>query len=120
MRTILYVDDEHINRFLFARNFQKYFNVLLADSGENGLNIYTNTNIDAVVSDMKMPGMNGIEFVRKIKELDTNMPCFILTGYDITLEINTAIKTKILEGYFQKPLNVQIIKETISSAIQKD
>lgn len=120
MRTILYVDDEQINQLIFERNLNKDFNVLVAGSGEDGINVYQNSDIDVIVSDMKMPGMNGVEFVRKIKELDTHIPCFILTGYDITPEIHTAIKTKMLEGYFQKPLNVQKIRAAIINATPND
>jgi len=62
--TILYVDDEPINLELFEMNFQKRFNVLKALSGAEGLKILeSKADISFVVSDMKMPGMSGLEFI---------------------------------------------------------
>lgn len=119
MITILYIDDEQLNLFLFKQNFNKEFNVLLCDSAEEGLDIYSknNSEIDIVISDMKMPGINGVDFIRKIKKLDSKIPCFILTGFDITPEIHKALKNKILEGYFQKPFDIQNIRTTIYNIV---
>lgn len=113
--TVLYVDDEPINLFLFSQIFEKKYKVITAESGYTGLNIIEkNPNIDVVISDMKMPGMNGIEFIQKAKELYSNIHYYILTSYDITPEIDTALRTGLIDKYFQKPFNLQEIESTIS------
>lgn len=116
--TILYVDDEPINLFLFSQIFEKKYKVITAESGYAGLNmIEKNPNIDVVISDMKMPGMNGIEFIQKAKELYSDIHYYILTSYDITPEIDIALKTGLINKYFQKPFNLQEIESTISEKL---
>jgi len=116
--TILYVDDEPINLFLFSQIFEKKYKVITAESGYAGLNmIEKNPSIDVVISDMKMPGMNGIEFIQKAKELYSNIHYYILTSYDITPEIDIALKTGLINKYFQKPFNLQEIESTISEKL---
>ena len=115
---ILYVDDEPINLMLFKVNFQDSFVVHTTDSGENGLNILRdNPNIAALISDMKMPNMNGVEFIRKAKSELPSLPCFILTGFDFSDEITTAMKEKLVIKSFSKPYDKSEIENHILSNI---
>lgn len=118
LATILYVDDEPTNLMLFNINFKKKYNVLTALSGEEGLQILANNpQTKVVVSDMKMPGMNGIEFISQAKKKYPNIVFYILTGYDITPEIAQAIKDKLINQYFSKPFNIALIDESICSSL---
>ncbi len=104
--TILYVDDEQINLELFKVVFKSAFEVLVANSALLGLEILdTNPEIKVVISDMRMPGMNGIEFIKKAKLNYTNIVYYILTGYEISDEIKEAIETNLINKYFKKPFN---------------
>ncbi len=117
--TLLYVDDEIINLKIFEINFKGRFEVITALSGYAGLEkLHENSDISIVISDMKMPGMNGIEFIRKAKELYPNVIFYILTGYDITEEIRTALHNKVIHRYFKKPFNVLEIEANIRQAIE--
>ncbi|HRW63962.1 MAG TPA: response regulator, partial [Bacteroidales bacterium] len=112
--TLLYVDDEPMNLKLFEINFRKKFNVLTAESGNEGLEILkSNAEIIIVISDMKMPGMNGIEFIRKAKIDFPKIRYFILTGFDITEEIADALNERLIHKYFRKPFNIREIEESI-------
>ena len=65
---ILYVDDEPTNLLLFKIHFQKKYTVLTGNSGSDGLALlHSNPEVVVVVSDMKMPGMNGIEIIKAAK-----------------------------------------------------
>jgi len=115
---VLNVDDEPINRMLFQSVFKNKYRVLTAESGSSGLEILQdNRNIDVVISDMKMPGMNGIEFINKARELFPEKSYFILTGFDITPEIQKSLDTGSICKCFRKPLNMKEIEETINSKI---
>jgi response regulator RpfG family c-di-GMP phosphodiesterase len=115
--TILYVDDEPINLKIFDINFRKNFNILTALSGTEGLEkLKDNKDIIVVISDMKMPGMNGIEFIKTAREQHSHVFYFILTGYDITHEISEALDNNILQKYFRKPFNIKEISEAILNA----
>ena len=119
-RTILYVDDEEINLMLFEINFKEKFNVIIADSGSGGLRILEKLpDITIVISDMKMPGMNGIEFIKKAKKLYPNVVYFILTGFEITNEISSALKNKLINDYFKKPFNMREIEASINLSLSK-
>ncbi|HAF30028.1 MAG TPA: response regulator [Bacteroidales bacterium] len=112
--TLLYVDDEPLNLTLFKHNFKNKFNVLIAESGEDGLKqIKTNPEIDAVISDMKMPGMNGVDFIKQAKKDFPHISYFILTGFDINEEIAEALNEKLILKYFRKPFNIKEIETSI-------
>lgn len=118
--TILYVDDEPINLMIFSINFKNKFNVITALSGEEGLEkLAEESSISVVISDMKMPRMNGIEFIRTAKADFPNVIFFILTGYDITSEIAHALNEKLINHYFSKPFNVNEIEKAINDSIAK-
>jgi len=117
-KTILYVDDEDTNLLLFKINFQKKFNVITGISGFEGLDyLRNNPSISIVISDMKMPGMNGLEFIRQAKQEFPNVKFYILTGYDITPEIETALDENLILKYFSKPFKIKEIEESIEEVI---
>ncbi len=113
-KTLLYVDDEPINLKLFALNFKNKFNVLTAESGAEGYELLKkNPQTSVVISDMKMPGMNGIEFIRLAKKDFPEISYFILTGFDITEEIADALNERLIHKYFRKPFNMKEIESSI-------
>jgi len=115
---ILYVDDEEINVQLFEINFSKNFDVITGSSGYEGLELLEkNPGIKVVVSDMKMAGMNGVEFIKNAKPKYQNIACFILTGYDITNEIKTAIDDNLITKYFRKPFDYKEIEKSIFDVV---
>lgn len=116
--TILYVDDEPINIMLFELNFKRNYNVITATSGHEGLEkLHSNIGIKAVISDMKMPSMNGVEFITKAKNNFPNISYFILTGYDVNEVILNALNTKLIVKYFRKPFNTNEIELSIKEVI---
>lgn len=115
---ILYVDDEKINLELFALVFKNKFNVITVDSGFEGLEkLEENKDICVVISDMKMPEMNGIEFIKNAKKKFDNLVYFILTGFEITEEIADALNEKLINRYFKKPFNSKEIENTINDVL---
>jgi CheY-like chemotaxis protein len=91
--TLLYVDDEDINLFLFEKSFSSLYNVITANSGEEGLMKLANYSNDiiVVITDMRMPGMDGIMFIRKAKETFNNIAYYVLTAFNYNDEINKAL-----------------------------
>jgi two-component system, response regulator, stage 0 sporulation protein F len=117
--TILYIDDEPLNLMIFEEIFSENYNILLAQSGIDGLNLLkSNKDIQVVISDMKMPGMNGLEFIINAKEEYPEYAYFILSGYNITPEIAKAIDNKLILDYFIKPLNIEKIESSLKKVIK--
>jgi two-component system, response regulator, stage 0 sporulation protein F len=112
--TILYVDDEPINLMVFTKVFERKFQVLTAESGFKGLDVLKeNPHIELIISDMKMPRMNGIEFITEAKALYPHIHYYILTGYEITSQIQDALANGLIIKYFRKPFNMMEIEKTI-------
>lgn len=113
---VLNVDDEPINGMMFRSVFKDKYIVFTAESGSAGLDILSeNKDIDVVISDMRMPGMNGIEFIKIAKDLYPGIRCFVLTGYNVTPEIQKSIDSGLLCECFVKPLNMKEIEESIQA-----
>jgi two-component system, response regulator, stage 0 sporulation protein F len=116
--SILYVDDEPVNLMLFEQLFRRKHTVHTADSGFTGLEVLkANPEIAVIISDMKMPGMNGIEFIRQAKIFFPKKLFYILTGYEITPEIQHALESGLISKYFQKPFNMTDIEHSIMAEL---
>jgi len=113
---ILYVDDEEINLFLFQKRFEDTLDVLTAESGEEGLEkLKANASkIKAVISDLRMPGMNGLEFIGTAKKEYNHISYYILTGYEFSEDLQDAISNKLIEDLFRKPFDFEQILEAVS------
>lgn len=111
---ILYVDDEPINLKLFQIIFSKIYEVIIVDSADDALKILDNNlDITFIISDLCMPGMNGLEFITNAKIKYPEKKYSLLTGFHMNEEIQNALETGLIEEYFIKP----IIKEKILSYI---
>jgi len=116
---ILYVDDEIVNLQLFQLIFSNKYEVFTAENGLKGLEMLENNhNVSIVISDMKMPFMNGIEFIQKSKAKYKKISYFILTGYEITNEIQEALNLGLIVKYFRKPFNKSEIDSEIELALK--
>lgn len=111
---ILYIDDEEINVQLFQILFSINYEVLTGYSGFDGIEILDkHPDTAVVISDLKMPAMNGIEFIKKAKEKYPDKKYYILTGFEITSEIQEALDSDLIHKYFRKPFNFQEIEMAI-------
>ena len=117
---ILYVDDEPLNLMLFSRMFNATYDVVTAESGIEGLEILKENQMDVVLSDMKMPRMNGLEFIEKAKVQYPGILYYILTGFEITREIKAALNENLIDKYFQKPFDMHEIHECILKGLGED
>ena len=82
MKKIMIVDDEENIRFLYKEELEEEgYEVALAGSGEEALDMLDRVKPDIITLDIKMPGMDGIETLRKIKEKDRTVPVVLCTAY---------------------------------------
>jgi len=102
MESILYVDDELINLKLFELNFRDKYHIITTTSPLEAINIIEKQDIKLVISDFKMPVLNGMQLIEKIKVLKPQIVCFILSGY-LESEVVTD-KSKVFR-YIMKPYN---------------
>lgn len=116
---ILYVDDELVNLQLFDINFSKKYEVITASDGFKGLEALINQpDILVVFSDMKMPGLSGIEFISKAKGTFPSKNYYLVTGFEITSEIQNALENGLILKYFRKPFSVEELESVIEESIK--
>lgn len=109
-KRILYVDDEKMNLLLFEANLKDKFEIVTAEGAIEALKIIEEkNNFEVVISDMKMPLMNGVEFIKNAKLKLQNARYYILTGYGMTDEIKNALNNNLILKKLDKPLNISEI-----------
>ena len=119
MKKILIVDDQKGIRLLLNEVFSREgYKVYQAPNGVEALNIIDKETIDCVMLDMKIPGMNGLEILKRIREKDIQIPVFMMTafeGEEILNEANQYGMTK----YFRKPFNILDVRDEVNAIINK-
>lgn len=114
---ILFVDDEPINLLVFETCFGEHHSVLTANSGQEALDMLeSEPNIGIVFTDMRMPGMNGIELARRAKAIYPSKMFFVLTGYGLTEAIKAAIDEGIVNACLYKPFDLDEVESEIANA----
>jgi len=116
-KTILIVDDEAIIRDLCARALKDY-QVLEAKNGEEALKFFERGGIDVILTDIMMPKLNGIELLKRVKELDPTLVVIVMTGYAEKEVILNALKEDA-DDFIPKPLNLLQLKTSVQKALEK-
>ena len=115
---VLYVEDEKIVRdqtHLILKDFVK--EMYVASSGEEGLKIALEKEVDVIVTDILMPGISGLEMLKKLKiEHNRTIPAIITTAFNETEYLMEAISLKV-DGFILKPINARDLISHIYTAI---
>jgi DNA-binding NtrC family response regulator len=115
---ILVVDDELLIRDLLYDFFAaKEWDVMVADGGFRAMDFLKNQRFDVVLTDLKMPDMNGLELTEKIRSLYGDLPVIIMTGYPSLDSAVAAIRHKV-DDYVIKPFNVNQLFKTIITVVE--
>jgi signal transduction histidine kinase len=115
---ILYVDDEVENLRVFELTFRRDFSVLTAESATQGLEILSQHPVAVVLSDQRMPGVDGIEFLRRVRELDSRTLRILVTAYGDTKILSDAINRGNIYRYVAKPWEPEDLRLTVQRAIE--
>ena len=116
---ILIVEDHELTRFglktaFESSNFAKL--IFEAESAEKALEVVETNAIDLIVMDLGLPGMNGIEATKKIKELNKDIKIVILTSHNDEQEVLNSLKAGA-NAYCSKEINPQRLIEVIKSVL---
>ncbi|MBF0120144.1 MAG: response regulator [Desulfobacterales bacterium] len=123
--TILFVDDELSVTKALQRVFHKSgHQILIAQSGQEGLEILKNNSSEAlkvslIISDQRMPGMTGTQFLEKSKEICPNSVRFLLTGQSEMSDIIDAINKGGIHRFFTKPWNSQDLMYQVEQGLEQ-
>ncbi|MEN8248289.1 MAG: hybrid sensor histidine kinase/response regulator [Bacteroidota bacterium] len=114
---ILYVDDEASNLRIFKNTFRRTYNVFLAESAKEGIDILENNEIDLVLSDQRMPQMTGVEFLKYSLQKFPQSSRILISGYSDIKAVEDAINTAHIFQYVQKPWKESDLHKTINDAL---
>ena len=114
-RRILYVDDEEINLELFKLSFRNHFDIITAKSAKEGLRILKEQQIPLVVTDYKMPEMDGIKFIEEIKREDPEIVCLIVTGF---VDVVISGKEELIFDMILKPWKKEDVRDKILAGLE--
>ena len=119
MKKLLVIDDEASTRDLLKMSLESDgYTVFVAEDGPKGLEIFARENPPVVLTDIKMPGMDGIEVLRRVKEQNPDTEVIVITGHG---EMNLAIQALHLEAsdFINKPISDEGLAVALRRAEEK-
>lgn len=119
-RTVLLVDDEENILSALKRLLRRDgYHIVTATSAEQGLQRLAETEVDVIVSDQRMPGMNGVEFLRRAKELVPDTVRMVLSGYTELQSIIDAVNEGAIYRFLTKPWDDQHLRAHVAEAMRQ-
>lgn len=116
--TILIVDDELLIRDLLYDFFTNQgWEITTAENGVKALEILEHRSVDLLLTDLKMPGLDGMELTNRVKEEYPSLPVVIMTGFPSIDTAIQALRHKV-EDYIIKPFNINQLFKTVERSIQ--
>jgi DNA-binding NtrC family response regulator len=113
---LLFIDDEQtFLKYLAKRLVLDGFEVTTTFSGEEGVEAASKQDFDVAVVDLQMPGIDGIEVQKRLKDLQPSLPCIVLTGHG---SVENALESGKYNAFkfLSKPVDMETLIETINAA----
>jgi signal transduction histidine kinase/CheY-like chemotaxis protein len=116
--TILYVDDEPQNLYLFRSFFEQDYKVITASSGSAALDTLAKQEIQVLLADQRMPGINGIQLLQTVAKRYPETVRILVTGYSDIEVVIDAINRGSVYRYLSKTWDFDEIQATIRNALE--
>lgn len=118
MKKILIVDDQPGIRVLLQEVLKKEgYDIETAASGLEAVELLANQPFDALLTDMKLPGMNGVGILQHIQQDAAQMVIMMMTAYG-EMELIEQAKSLGASHFFTKPFNIMEVRETINKLLK--
>jgi|UniRef100_A0A7C6EHZ8 two-component system NtrC family response regulator len=115
---LLLIEDEQVQRLLLKRILEKEgYTISEAKDGKTGIDLFTNEDFDLVLLDQRLPDMNGLEVIGKIKMINPIIPIIIITAYASVQDAVNAMKMGAFH-YLNKPVEPDELILTIQKALE--
>ena len=118
---ILVIDDDEAVRksFVLALEDTQY-QVETAESGEQGIQKAQNTTYDLAFLDLRMPGLNGVETLRRLREIDPGVPIYIITTFhkEFLDQLGTAAEDGLSFEILHKPIGADQVNLLVRSVLE--
>ncbi len=119
VRTILIVDDEEIVATMLERLLQgEEHNTISRSDGFKALEVLETTEVDILITDLRMPGMDGVELVNKARLLHKNLDIIVITGYGTMDQFLEALSGGVID-FILKPIDREQLLRTVNRILEK-
>ncbi|VAX22828.1 histidine kinase [hydrothermal vent metagenome] len=119
IRTILIVDDEDIVATMLERLLQgEGHNTISRSDGFKALEVLETTQVDILITDLRMPGMDGVELVNKARVLHENLDIIVITGYGTMDQFLEALSGGVVD-FILKPIDREQLLRTVNRILEK-
>lgn len=116
-KRLLIVDDQHGIRILLSELFIKEgYETRAAATGEEALEIVKNEKIDLILLDIKIPGMDGIDILKRINKMNKDVKVIMMTAYGELNLLGEAME-KGAVAYFLKPFDIDEIRKAVKKEL---
>ena len=120
MKSILVIDDDPQMRAALQEAIPRMgYKALLTKNGQEALSKIDDTSISMIVTDMQMPKMDGLSFIKKMREKASNIPILVITGFATVENAVEAMKEGACD-YLMKPFSLDALKKSIKSVMSKN
>ena len=117
---VLYVEDNDDVRNQTTKMLGAFFeNIDLANNGKEGFELFSDKSYDLVITDIKMPEIDGMTLIKMIREINDSIPILILSAHDDKDYLLKSIDFNV-EGYILKPYNLNQIADTIMKVMERN
>lgn len=114
-RVLLIEDEKNVLESLREALSDEY-DVLTAENGQEAIDVIKKSDMDVVVLDLRLPGINGLQVLRIIKNIDMTLPVIIISGSNLVHTVVDGFRYGAYD-YFDKPFNVFDLKKSIRRAV---
>ncbi len=115
---VLFVDDDAVTGQVMQRNCDSVdYSCQVFSSAEKCLEEFQNSGADVVITDLRMPGMNGFELLSKLREIDSEIPVLVMTGYSSVENAVEAMKRGATD-FIKKPFDFEELRLLLGRTIQ--
>ena len=116
---VLVIDDEESMRHALAKGLERAgFRCASAATGRDGVDAFVGGGFDAVLTDVKLPDLSGLDITAILIEMDAAVPVVVMTGYG-TMEIALEAMRRGAKDYIQKPFAIDDVSRILGRAIEE-
>jgi DNA-binding NtrC family response regulator len=116
-RTLLLIDDEpNIIEIVFAILKKPNLRLILAHSGQEALEVLRRQPVDAILSDIRMPQMNGVALVKEVRALGVPTPIVLMSGFAEYSEVLAALRAGVID-IVEKPFSKDRLVQAVEHAV---
>jgi DNA-binding NtrC family response regulator len=116
--TLLVVEDQSSHRRVLEAHFSKHYHVLTAEHGQRALEIAAQQPIHLLITDLILPGMNGIDLLRQMREIHPELQAIVITGHPTVRSAVQAMKNGATD-YIVKPFDLDELKAKVDKAAEE-